>query len=115
VHETALAENILTIAASALAPYRIERVNKLVVKAGFLAQIIPEALEFAFTTLSQGHICQGAELVLEIEPIEAKCQNCVTKYQSRSLPLTCPVCGGNVADIISGDEMYLDKIDFNEE
>ncbi|MGI6360766.1 MAG: hydrogenase maturation nickel metallochaperone HypA [Bacillota bacterium] len=114
MHETSLMEQLLTVAEEHLASYRVKKVNKLIIKTGKLANVIPAALEFAFEALSRGRIMQGAELSLLEMPIIARCQDCCNEYEA-AIPFVCPACGSNSAEIVSGAEVFLDSIDFEEE
>ena len=65
MHETALLQNLLQAAEEALLPYQVEKVDRLTVKAGVLANLLPDALAFAFDTLTPGTMFEGAELAVE--------------------------------------------------
>jgi hydrogenase nickel incorporation protein HypA/HybF len=114
MHETSLIQQLLSMAEKSLAPYEVEKVNQLILKKGPLANVVDAALEFAFAALIKDSIFAGAEMIIEDLPIEAVCNQCQSNYQASVLPLCCPVCGSNLADIKSGTEIYLDSIDFEE-
>ena len=113
MHETALLQNLLSAAEEALAPYEVEKVERLTVKAGVLANLLPDALDFAFETLTPGTIFAAAELVVETLPIGARCLGCGAEYAAEKLPAACPRCGGEQAEVLSGTEAYLDNIEFS--
>lgn len=114
MHETSLIQQILSLAEQSLAAYEVEKVNQLILKKGPLANVVDAALEFAFAALTEGSIFAGAEMIIEDLPIEAVCNQCKSNYQASAVPLSCPVCGSNLAEIVSGTEIYLDSIDFEE-
>jgi len=107
-------ENMLSLAAEHLAPYRVERVNAITLKIGRLANVLPQALDFAFEAITREGLFAGAGLILITVPYTARCRDCATVYESVDLPPLCPVCGGHGAEILSGTEVYLDSIDFEE-
>jgi hydrogenase nickel incorporation protein HypA/HybF len=115
MHEMSLMEGLLQRATDSLAPYRVEKVNRLIVRAGVLANIMPAAFEFAFEALSADTVFAGAELSMEKLPIEALCSGCGKTFTSETLPLICPECAKTASKIISGSEVYLASIDFEEE
>ena len=115
MHEISLMDGILKIAEASLKPYQVERVNNLTVQAGVLANIMPGAFAFAFEALSQGTIFAGAELIVEKLPIEARCLECGKVFKSESIPLICPQCSSTNVEVISGSEVNLTSIDFEEE
>ncbi len=115
MHETALMQNILAAAAQALAPYRVKRVNTLEVRAGVLANVLPDAFFFAFEALAQGTVFAGACLQVEKTPLGARCLDCGATYESFTLPPVCPQCGSRRPEILNGTEVLLASIDFDEE
>lgn len=115
MHETSLMQNILAAAAQALAPYRVARVNELQVRAGILANVLPDAFSFAFEALSQGTLFDGAALRVEKTPLTACCQACGAVFTSFDVPPACPACGSHDQQITGGAEVLLASIDFDEE
>lgn len=113
MHETALMQGMLRLATEQLAPYRVAQVNELQVQVGRMANVLPDALTMAFESLAQG-VFAGARLTLVEAPIVARCQGCGCEYEARRLPLSCPDCGGHGVEILSGTEVYLQNIDFDE-
>ncbi len=115
MHEASLMKSILWTAQEALAPYKVEKVNALSVRAGKMANIMPHALQFAFESQTESGLFAGAILDLQIEPVSAHCRQCGLDYQSETIPLTCPVCASHDAEITDGDRVYLASIDFDGE
>ncbi len=113
MHELSLIQGVLETAEKLLAPYQAKRVNTLTVSAGVLANIMPEALDYAFLALTQGTLFQGARLILEKRPLTALCQDCGGDYESATLPPVCPICGSHRAEIVNGGEVLLTHIDFD--
>ena len=87
--------------------------ERLTVKAGVLANLLPDALDFAYQTLTPGTMFEGAELVVETLPLTARCLNCAAEYQAEALPAACPDCGGEQAEVLAGTEAYLENIEFS--
>ena len=114
MHETALMESMLSIAKEQLYAFNISKVNQVTLKVGRLANVLPDALSFAFEAVSAGTIFAGAELKQEFMPFIARCQSCAQTYESMDLPPVCPHCNAHGVDIIDGTEVYLDSIDFDE-
>ncbi|MCL2496174.1 MAG: hydrogenase maturation nickel metallochaperone HypA [Clostridiales bacterium] len=112
MHEASLMENMLALATEYLAPHRVERVNTVTVRIGRLANVLPDALEFAFSAMTREGLFAGAGLILVAEPYQARCRDCAAVYDSAQLPPLCPECGGHGVEILSGAEIYLDSIDF---
>ncbi|MDO4581028.1 MAG: hydrogenase maturation nickel metallochaperone HypA [Bacillota bacterium] len=114
MHEMALMQGLMAKAEEAIAGYRVERVNRMLVRAGVLANVLPEALQFAFEAISAGSVFAGAELCVEKTPLTARCAVCGEQYTSLEIPLKCPVCASAAAQILGGDEVILASIDFDQ-
>ncbi|MCL2817928.1 MAG: hydrogenase maturation nickel metallochaperone HypA [Clostridiales bacterium] len=115
MHEMSLIERILSIAEESLAGRRVARVNELTVEAGLLANVVPEALSFAFEAVSGRSVCRGAKLNLIRRPAAARCRLCREEFQSEVMPIVCPFCSGREIEITGGTEVFLSSIDFDEE
>jgi len=113
MHELSLMQGVLDTARKALAPYPVERVNQLTVSAGMLANLLPDAFDYAFLALSPGTMFEGARLIVEKRPLTACCQACGREYESGALPPCCPHCGSHEAEILTGSEVLLVNIDFD--
>ncbi len=114
MHELSLMDNLLNAAKEQLAPYSVKKVTAVRVKAGVLANILPEAFQFAFETLSQGTYFAGAELQYEEVPFQAECLQCGTVFYAKNVQSVCPQCGCENYTILSGFDVFLTGIDFEE-
>ena len=61
MHEMSLMQGVLDTAQKVLADYQVKRVNELTVSAGVLANLLPDAFDYAFVALSQGTMFEGAQ------------------------------------------------------
>jgi hydrogenase nickel incorporation protein HypA/HybF len=114
MHEMSLMRGLLAAANDALRPYPPGRVTALTVEAGVLANIMPGALSFAFEMQSVNTPFAGAEFCLQIMPLTARCADCGNQYQSRQVPPLCPHCHSMRAEILSGQEVVLKSMEFEE-
>ena len=86
MHELSIADAILQIALAHAGERRIETIE---VKVGHLRQVVPDALAFAFTLVSEGTPAEGAELQLEVVPAAGRCRACGTHTEFDGFPLAC--------------------------
>ena len=56
---------------------RIDDVNVL---CGVMQQVVPEALQIAFTAASAGTVAEGAKLTIAEERLIVRCRNCGAKH-----------------------------------
>ena len=92
------------------AEHGVDRVEAFTVQAGALRGIVPEALDIAFESASEGTVAEGAELTLEILPPKAKCRQCGNKFEPGIDTFYCRVCNHADVDIIGGNEIMLTSV-----
>jgi hydrogenase nickel incorporation protein HypA/HybF len=111
VHELSLAEAVVEIALRHAAGRTVRKVE---LRVGYLRQVVPSALEFAFELLSNGTVLEGAELAIENVPARGRCRACAVDTTMRAFPLQCSVCGGLDLDVIAGEELLVDALELEE-
>ncbi len=108
MHELAIAEALVSIAARHAAG---RRVSKVEVKVGHLRQVVPSALEFAFALVAHGTPLEGAELELCEVAAEGRCRACGTESVMGAFPLACGRCGGLDMEVIAGEELSVEALE----
>lgn len=83
------------------------KVLKLVIKIGVMSGVEPHLLEIAFDTFKEKTICDGAELVMDIQPLTITCQECGTRSELETINYCCPDCGSVNIHVVDGEEMFL--------
>jgi hydrogenase nickel incorporation protein HypA/HybF len=112
VHELSIADSIVRIAVDHAAGRRVERVN---VRVGHLRQVVPDALEFAFSLLAEGTPLDGAQLEIEAVPIAVACDRCEAISELDGFPLVCGSCRGLSVTVVRGEELSVDSLDVVDE
>jgi hydrogenase nickel incorporation protein HypA/HybF len=111
MHELAIAESVVDIAARTAAGRRVARVE---LKAGHLRQVVPSALEFAFELVARGTVVEGAELAVEEVPAAVRCRTCAADSDGVVLPLACGRCGSFDVTLIRGEELQVEAVELEE-
>jgi hydrogenase nickel incorporation protein HypA/HybF len=111
VHELAIAEAVAAIAERHAAG---RPVSKVEVRVGHLRQVVPSALEFSFSLVTQGTALDGAELALVEVPARGRCRSCETETAMTGFPLVCGDCGGLDMEVIAGEELLVDALELEE-
>ena len=114
MHETALMKNMLATVEQAIENHHVTRINRVVISVGKLANVMPDALSFAFEAMTQDGIMKGAKLEIKSSPAVARCDECGYEYQADGFPIVCPVCKSRGFRIISGEEVYIESIECEE-
>ena len=116
MHEMGIAMQIIEIASASIPTdgpdVRVERVN---LKIGKLAAVVPESLRFCFEIASRDTPLAGAELHIDEIPVVARCKACRTEWVINGPVFTCSACNSGQIDILSGRELNIESIEIAEE
>jgi hydrogenase nickel incorporation protein HypA/HybF len=108
VHELAIAESIVRIAAEHAGDRRVRKVE---LKVGHLRQVVPAALAFGFELVAHGTLVEGAELEIEEVPARVRCERCGAEGKNDGFPLCCPCCGSVDVSVTAGDELHVEALE----
>jgi hydrogenase nickel incorporation protein HypA/HybF len=112
MHEMGLALQIVEIAKAslpaALAEARVQRVN---LKVGKMAAVVPESLRFCFEVITRNTALEGAELFMEEVPVVARCRACDHEWTLSGPVFRCPACDSGNVEMISGRELDIVSIE----
>ena len=111
MHELSIAEAIVAIAEEHAAERHVVKVE---VRIGYLRQVVPSALTFAFELVAQGTPVEGAELEIEHVPACVACRACAAESLVTEFPFACAACGGLDLEVESGDELLVDALELEE-
>jgi hydrogenase nickel incorporation protein HypA/HybF len=116
MHEMGIAMQIIEIATASIPPnagnVQVEKIN---IKIGKLAAVVPDSLRFCFNIAIQGTPLDGAQLVIAELPVVARCKDCNTRWTINSPAFTCENCDSGSLEIISGRELDIESIEISDE
>jgi hydrogenase nickel incorporation protein HypA/HybF len=116
MHEMGIALQIIEIAIASIPPHtgqmRVEKVN---LKIGKLAAVVPESLRFCFDVAVKDTSLEGARLVIEERPVVARCKDCTAQWTIHEPVFTCANCNSGSLEIISGRELDIESIEIADE
>ena len=113
MHELSLARSILDIARRSLPCGAALRSVRVV--AGPMRAIDPDAMNFAWRSVTGETGFDNVELELDVRPWTLRCPECGDQWTSPQLDGVCPTCGGSRAFPIGGDELQVISIEVDEE
>lgn len=114
MHEVGIMESTLDVVLRQAAQHRASRVHRIVLRIGELSGVEPEALRFAFDTVTARTLAAGAELVIDAVPARAWCATCAREFGAgRGFVFLCPVCGELSGDLRQGRELELARIEMS--
>ena len=111
MHELAVTEQILNLALRHARDANARQVTDLHLQIGALSSIIDDSVQFYWDIISQGSLCQGANLHFQRTPATLHCHECNKDYTLGDELTACPTCGGIQVKILSGQEFQLTSID----
>ncbi|MCP4367751.1 MAG: hydrogenase maturation nickel metallochaperone HypA [Deltaproteobacteria bacterium] len=115
MHEMGVAIQIVEIATDSIPKdmenARVERVN---LKVGKLAAIVPDSLRFCFDIVVKDTPLKGAKLVIEEIDVLARCNDCQTRWTITGPVFSCNKCKSSSIEILSGRELDIDSIEIAE-
>ncbi len=112
MHEFSLIDNLLEIVKERVNEKAGRRVTKIFLKVGTFSGAVPELLDSAFQFLKKNTIAEDAELFIELEKARVKCRRCQQVYESEDMDLICPYCGVWGGEVLSGEGILLERIEF---
>lgn len=112
MHEAAIAQSLLDIAAETCIKQGYKGIESIKVKIGKASGIMPEALLFAFDVMKIGTPAEKASLTIEKIPLSGFCMNCDSDFTvDEAYVLACPMCGGTSFQIKTGRELDIYEIE----
>jgi len=107
MHEYSVVQALLEQVEKYASENDAEQVTKVVVKIGAMSGVEPHLLEIAFNTFKEKTVCDGAEFVMNVQPVTLACRRCGTQSAMEELYYRCPSCESLEVDVVGGEEMYL--------
>lgn len=111
MHEMSIAANLIEIIKQELEKHEAKKLLLVKVCHGKLANVVPEALHFAWEVVTKETPMEGATMELEEIPLRLKCAKCSEEFEPSEhdiLLMPCPECGEDIGhEVISGKELYL--------
>ncbi|OGV70301.1 MAG: hydrogenase maturation nickel metallochaperone HypA [Lentisphaerae bacterium RIFOXYA12_64_32] len=111
MHEFSIAIQLVEHVLALAAENRATRVCRVVVEAGSLQAVVPDALQLAFEAAAKGTLAEGAELDVREVAADAVCRRCQRCYQPSVTDYQCPGCGAADPKIVAGRGVVIRTVD----
>jgi hydrogenase nickel incorporation protein HypA/HybF len=109
VHELGLCSSIVDAVERRAGTRNVARVK---VQVGRLHHVHPEAFEQSFAVAAAGTVAEDATAELVLLPVRARCSDCLETWNAEEIPMACPNCGGLGVELVGGDELVLESIEY---
>ncbi len=111
MHELGIMTGVLQAVEESAKQAGSEKVLKISLSVGVMTEAIEDALRFAFEVLSEGTMCESAELEITMIPPVSICAECGNEYEHDRFHMLCPECGSSFTQLIQGKELQIDSIE----
>lgn len=108
MHELSIAEALVDVVERHAEGRPVTRVD---VRVGYLRQVVPDALSFAFALLTSGTALQDAELHIAHVPAGGRCRACGSETELDRLPLACAHCESLDVEVLTGEELCVEALE----
>ena len=115
MRELNLTQSALTKALVQLRESNAKRIKKVRLAIGEISEIDRTAIQKHWDELSHGTPAERAEVQFRSINAEVQCMACFQKYHPLDRKILCPYCGSYGAKILSGEEFYLESVEFDVE
>ena len=111
MHELSIAQGLMKILLEEAEKHHLTRITHVRVRVGKMANLVPDALLFAFDSVTEGSIAHGAKLEIEVVPAMASCGNCGITFDVEDMVLFCPQCDTIASELLSGKELEITELE----
>ncbi|WP_080801713.1 hydrogenase maturation nickel metallochaperone HypA [Arabiibacter massiliensis] len=111
MHELGIMTGVMDAVTASAEQAGATRVLKVSLSVGEMTEAIADALEFAFEVLTDGTLCEGAELEITMVRPKSRCLECGAEYEHDRFHMLCPECGSFATELIAGRELQIDSIE----
>ena len=112
MHELSVCQGLMRQVERIAAENDAHAVSRVVLKVGPLSGVEADLLRNAWPIASAGTVAVDAELVIEETGIIVRCQSCEAETAASANRLICGNCGDFQTALVSGDEMILQRVEF---
>lgn len=114
MHEMSLVEAILESLEEMQKQNQWNHISKITLNIGKMRQVIPEVMEFAYKTATQGTPLEGSTLEINSVDMEFRCSACSREWGEDEMSFVCPFCGSTEVNMVHGMELEINTLEVEE-
>jgi len=111
MHELGLMDAVIRTVGRIIKEENLTHVQKIVLEIGELSGTVPRFITDCYEAVVADTEYQDTELVLEIVPGIARCNDCQIEFRIDVEKLCCPVCFGKNLTPIEGKDLTIKEIE----
>ena len=110
MHEISIATELINQVLGLVIQHNLVKVDEVEIEVGILRQVVPEAMDMAWETISEGTSAEGSKLKLVEIAASAECRSCSCVFQPEIYNFLCPQCHQADIRIEIGNEIILKSL-----
>jgi len=114
MHELAICQALIEQLDAIAVKHAGKQIVEVNLKVGPLSGVVSNLLKDAFSIASQGSYAAKAKLNISKSDIVVRCKQCRCESVVSINKLVCNQCGDWQTELISGDEMLLERVELQE-
>ena len=111
MHELGIMTGVMDAVTKSAEDAGADKVLKITLSVGEMTECIPDALEFSFEALSEGTLCEGADLIINMVAPKSRCLECGAEFEHDRFHMFCPECDSFATQLLAGRELQIDSIE----
>lgn len=111
MHELSIVNALVRLCEDNAKAHNAKKIIKVEVKIGRLSGIEPHFFKTTFETFKEKTICDGSQLIMNIQEVIIKCNICKTDSYLIKNEFLCPSCKSSDIKVIDGEDMVLMKLE----
>jgi hydrogenase nickel incorporation protein HypA/HybF len=111
MHEYSIVQSLINSCESYVEENQASKVATVVVKIGVMSGVEPHLLKEAFDTFKEATVCEGAEMVMNIQKVKIECLACGVESELEKNEYLCPACQSANITVVDGEDMYLMQLE----
>ncbi len=112
MHELAICNALIEQIEAVAAKQCLTNVARIIIRIGPLSGVEPPLLARAFPLVAAGTIGSDAELEIRTGTVQVRCLTCDCQSETTANKLNCNKCGSWQTQLVSGDELILERLEF---
>lgn len=110
MHELGVVVEVIKTVEDFAEKNHLTKIQTLVLQIGELSSMVPHYIEACFPAAVDGTRLQDTKLVIEVLPGNARCRACGKVFNVLAHNSTCPQCGGQAWELLSGKEFLIKEV-----
>jgi len=90
-----------------------KRIKNVTLALGEISELDQDLIRQHWIQFSKGTPAEQAQLHFRLIQAEVQCMACFSKYHPADGKIHCPYCGSYGAKVLSGEEFYLESMEFD--